>query len=62
MLRQANRHRVNAVALDVAIASAEGDVAKVDKVELKRQSGTSVFLMGEKGHYTAFAVMNKVAQ
>ncbi|MFA7276764.1 MAG: alginate O-acetyltransferase AlgF [Pseudobdellovibrionaceae bacterium] len=53
---------INAVALDVAIASAEGDVAKVDKVELKRQSGTSVFLMGEKGHYTAFAVMNKVAQ
>ena len=53
---------INAVSVDLAVKAGTEDVATLEKVELKRQSGTSVFLTGEAGKYTAFSVQNKVAQ
>ena len=53
---------INAVSVDLTVKAGEADVATLEKVELKRQAGTSVFLTGTAGKYTAFSVQNKVAQ
>lgn len=53
---------INAVSVDLAVKAGDSDVKTLEKVELTRQSGSSVFLTGTSGKYTAFFVKNKVAQ
>lgn len=53
---------INAVSVDLAVKAGETDVSTLEKVELTRQAGTSVFLTGTAGKYAAFSVKNKVAQ
>lgn len=52
---------INPVTIDVDVKAGDA-VVGTQKAELKRQAGTSVFLVGEKDAYTAFTVQNKVAQ
>lgn len=53
---------INAVNLDLAVKADGKDVTTLEKVELKRQMATSVFLTGAEGSYKAFTLQNKVAQ
>ncbi len=53
---------INATTIDLAVKADGAEVTKLEKIELVRQAGVSIFLTGEKGLYKAFSIMNKVAQ
>ncbi len=53
---------INATTIDLTVKADGAEVAKLEKIELVRQAGVSIFLTGVKGEYKAFSVVNKVAQ
>jgi alginate O-acetyltransferase complex protein AlgF len=53
---------INAATIDFTVKSGSNDVATLEKIALRRQVGTSIFLTGTAGNYKAFAIENKVSQ